>query len=96
MRAAALRRGDLDGAVDPVRAALDQALAAEREELAGEDDDDARFAEMELDNLPRRRAGAVRGARRLRVALTDEARALYEQILEMLRREVLGRASSPG
>ena len=88
LRAAARRRGDLGGTLDQVRAALDQALAAEREALAGADDDGARLAEMELDTLPDDVAGAVRG-------LSDyewrspEARRTYEQIKQMLQREVL-------
>ena len=44
LRAAARRRGDLGGTLDQVRAALDQALAAEREALAGTEGDDARMA----------------------------------------------------
>ena len=64
LRREALRRGDLDGAVTRARALLDQALAAERDELRGRDDDDARFAEAVLDNLPRSTARAVRGAGR--------------------------------
>jgi uncharacterized protein with von Willebrand factor type A (vWA) domain len=89
MRAAARRRGDLGGTLDQIRAALDQALAAEQERLAGEEGDDARLAEMELATLPDDTAGAVR-------ALSDydwhspEARRLYESIQNMLRRETLG------
>jgi uncharacterized protein with von Willebrand factor type A (vWA) domain len=89
MRAAARRRGDLGGTLDQIRAALDQALAAEQERLAGEEADDARLAEMELATLPDDTAGAVR-------ALSDydwhspEARQLYESIQNMLRRETLG------
>jgi uncharacterized protein with von Willebrand factor type A (vWA) domain len=88
MRNAARRRGDLGGTLDQVRAALDQALAQERDTLAGEDGDDARWAEMELATLPDDTAGAVR-------ALSEydwhspEARATYESIQQMLRREVL-------
>src|SRR4051812_49374605 len=89
MRNAARRRGDLGGTLDQVRAALDQALAQERDTLAGEEGDDARWAEMELaTTLPDDAAGAVR-------ALSDydwhspEARATYESIQQMLRREVL-------
>src|SRR4029450_1208394 len=37
LRAQARRRGDLSATLDQVRAALDQALAAERETLAGRD-----------------------------------------------------------
>jgi uncharacterized protein with von Willebrand factor type A (vWA) domain len=88
MRAAARRRGDLGGTLDQVRAALDQALAQERDALAGEDGDAARMSEMELATLPDDTAGAVR-------ALSGydwhspEARATYESIQQMLRREVL-------
>jgi len=88
MRDAARRRGDLGGTLDQVRAMLDQALAAERDALAAEDTDAARLAEMDLATLPDDVAGAVR-------ALADhdwhspEARAAYEAIAAMLRREVL-------
>src|SRR5215204_837498 len=46
LRAQARRRGDLGGTMDQVRAALDQALAAERETLAGSETEDARLAEI--------------------------------------------------
>jgi len=88
MRNAVRRRGDLGGTLDQVRAALDQALAQERDALAAEEGDDARWAEMELATLPDDTAGAVR-------ALdgydwhSPEARATYESIQDMLRREVL-------
>jgi uncharacterized protein with von Willebrand factor type A (vWA) domain len=88
MRSAARRRGDLAGTLDQVRAALDQALAEERDTLAGEDGDAARMAEMELATLPDDTAGAVR-------ALdgydwhSPEARATFESIRQMLRQEVL-------
>src|SRR5918992_4182786 len=60
LRQQARRRGDLGGTLDQVRSALDQALAAEREALAGTEGDDARMAELELDTLPDDVAGAVR------------------------------------
>ncbi len=88
MRQQARRRGDLGGTLDQVRSALDQALAAERETLAASDGDDARFAEMELDTLPDDVAGAVRALESYEWR-SDEARATYQAILEMLRREVL-------
>jgi uncharacterized protein with von Willebrand factor type A (vWA) domain len=87
-RARARRRGDLGGVLDQVRAALDQALAAERDALAGADDDAAAMAQLELDTLPDDVAGAVR-------ALSDydwrspEARSTYESIRDMLRQQVL-------
>ena len=88
LRAQARRRGDLGGTLDQVRGALDQALAAERETLAGTDTDAARLAEMDLATLPDDIAGAVRAL----VGYdwqSDEARSIYEAIQEMLRREVL-------
>src|SRR3954452_18887681 len=89
LREAARRRGDLGGTLDQVRAMLDQALAKERDTLAGEDGDDARLAEMDLATIPDDVAGAVR-------ALADyewhspEAQQTYEQIQQMLQREVVG------
>ncbi|MDG4802720.1 VWA domain-containing protein [Micromonospora sp. WMMD980] len=88
LRREALRRGDLDGAVTRARALLDQALAAERDELRGRDGDDARFAEAVLDNLPRSTARAV-----AELAGYDwtsaEARRTYQRIMDGLRGEVL-------
>ncbi|WP_341719223.1 VWA domain-containing protein [Micromonospora sp. FIMYZ51] len=89
LRREALRRGDLDGAVTRARALLDQALAAERDELAGRPDEAARFAEAVLDNLPRSTAQAVRELSGYRWA-SDEARQTYQQILDGLRNDVLG------
>jgi uncharacterized protein with von Willebrand factor type A (vWA) domain len=88
LRREALRRGNLDGAVTRARALLDQALAAEREELGGRDDDQARFAEAMLDNLPRSTAGAVEELAGYDWA-SEEARRTYQQILEGLRRDVV-------
>jgi uncharacterized protein with von Willebrand factor type A (vWA) domain len=88
LRREAMRRGSLDGAVTRARALLDQALAAEREELARRDDDAARFAESMLDSLPRSTARAVEELAEYDWA-SDEARRLYQQILEGLRRDVL-------
>ncbi|MFI7513913.1 VWA domain-containing protein [Micromonospora echinofusca] len=89
LRREALRRGDLDGAVTRARALLDQALAAERDELRGRGGDDARFAEAVLDNLPRSTARAVEELTGYRWA-SDEARRTYERILDGLRDDVLG------
>ena len=88
MRAEARRRGDLGGTLDQVRAALDQALSAEREALAAADDDQARLAEMELATLPDDVAGAVRALSDYDWR-SDVARATYSAIQDMLRREVL-------
>src|SRR3954468_12543398 len=88
LRREALRRGNLDGAVTRAQALLDQAIAAEREELAGRDTDEARFAEATLDNLPRSTARAVEELRGYDWA-SDEARRTYQQILDGLRNDVL-------
>ncbi|MEV0939706.1 VWA domain-containing protein [Micromonospora wenchangensis] len=88
LRREALRLGDLDGAVTRSRALLDQALAAERDALRGRTDDDARFAETVLDNLPRSTARAVQELAGYRWT-SDEARQAYQRILDGLRGEVL-------
>ncbi|MEU7981547.1 VWA domain-containing protein [Micromonospora sp. NPDC049081] len=88
LRREALRRGDLDGAVTRSRALLDQALAAERDALRERTDDDARFAEAVLDNLPRSTARAVQELAGYRWT-SDEARQAYQRILDGLRGEVL-------
>lgn len=87
-RAAARRRGDVGATLDRVRAALDQALAQERDALAGEEGDEARLAEMELDTLPDDVAGAVRALEPYRWR-SEEARSTYQRILSVLREEVL-------
>lgn len=88
LRAQARRRGDLGGTLDQVRSALDQALAAEREALAGTEGDEARMAELELDTLPDDVAGAVRALDPYDWT-SPEAKATYDAIKDMLRREVL-------
>ena len=88
LRRDALRRGNLDGAVTRAQQLLDQAVATERDELRGRDDPDARFAEAVLDNLPRSTSRAVEELSSYDWA-SDEARALYQQILDGLRREVV-------
>ncbi|MDG4832882.1 hypothetical protein O7627_26770 [Solwaraspora sp. WMMD1047] len=88
LRREAMRRGDLDGAVTRSRALLDQALAAERDELRARDDDAARFAEAVLDNLPTSTARAVQELSGYDW-VSDDARRAYQQILDGLRNEVL-------
>ena len=89
LREAARRRGDLGGTLDQVRAMLDQALAQERDALAGEDGDDARLAEMDLATIPDDVAGAVRALGDY-AWHSDEARSTFEQISQMLQQEVVG------
>ena len=88
LRREALRRGNLDGAVTRAQQLLDQAIAAERDELRGRDDDTARFHEAMLDNLPRSTSQAVQELSEYDWA-SDEARQTYQQILDGLRREVV-------
>ncbi len=88
LRREAMRRGNLDGPITRARALLDQALAAERDELGRRDDDDARFAEARLDALPRSTARAVDELADYQWA-SEEARQRYQQILDGLRNEVL-------
>ncbi len=82
------RRGKLDGAVTRARAQLDQALAAEREELSLRDGDDARFAEAQLDALPRSTAAAVQELSEYPWA-SKEAEQIYRQILDGLQSDVI-------
>jgi uncharacterized protein with von Willebrand factor type A (vWA) domain len=88
MRRDAMRRGRLDGAVTRAQQLLDQAIAAEREELGRRDDDAARFAESTLDNLPRSTSRAIEELQDYNWA-SDEARQMYQQILDNLRQEIV-------
>jgi uncharacterized protein with von Willebrand factor type A (vWA) domain len=83
-----MRRGNLDGAVTRAQQLLDQAIAAERAELADRTDDQAMFARSRLDNLPRSTSRAVEELSDYSWA-SDEARQLYQQILDQLRQEVV-------
>jgi len=80
--------GRMDGTLQEVRELLDRALDAERRELFPDPDDAARLAEAELDALPEDTAGAVRALKDYGWR-SDEARQAYEQIQDLLRREVL-------
>nr|WP_246242802.1 VWA domain-containing protein [Flexivirga aerilata] len=79
---------NLDGTFADIRKLLDEAVLAERKQLARDLDDDARFAEMRIENLPPSTAAAVN-------ELSDypfrssEAREKYEQIKDLLGREML-------
>ncbi|EOM75201.1 VWA domain-containing protein [Rhodococcus rhodnii] len=83
-----LRRNNLGGTLDEVRELLDRAVLEERKELARSLDDDARFAEMQLSEVPSRTADAVR-----ELAEYDwrspAARESYDRIRDLLGREVL-------
>jgi uncharacterized protein with von Willebrand factor type A (vWA) domain len=86
-----LQRHDLGGTMREVRELLDKAVLAERGQLARDitmDDADREFREMMLDNLPSSTAAAVS-----ELASYDwqssEAREAYEQIKDLLGRELL-------
>lgn len=82
------RENRLDGTLQEVRELLARALEAERDALGRDDGDDARFREMQLDALPSDTGGAVR-----ELAEYDwrsaEAREAYEEIRDLLGREML-------
>lgn len=86
-----LRRHHLDGTLQEVRELLDRALLEERKQLARDvemDDADRDFREMQLENLSPSTAAAV-----TELASYDwqsrEAREAYEQIKDLLGRELL-------
>jgi uncharacterized protein with von Willebrand factor type A (vWA) domain len=85
---AARQRGRLDGTLERVRDLLDRALAAERRALFPDPDDSARLAEAELDALPNDTARAVQRLNDYQWR-SDEARQAYDEIRDLLRREVL-------
>jgi len=82
------RSGRLDGTLEQVRELLDQALESEKRALFADPDDMARFDEAELDALPNETASAVR-ALADRQWRSPEAAQKYQEIQELLRREVL-------
>jgi uncharacterized protein with von Willebrand factor type A (vWA) domain len=82
------RQGRLDGTLERVRELLDQALDAERQALFPDPDDDARFREAMLDALPPDTARAVRELSEYDWR-SPQAREAYEQIAELLRRDVI-------
>jgi uncharacterized protein with von Willebrand factor type A (vWA) domain len=81
-------RGRLGGVLERVRELLDQAVEQERRALFPDPSDAARLAEAELDQLPGDTARAVRQLADYQWR-SPEAAATYEQIRDLLRREVL-------
>lgn len=83
-----LKRNNLNGTLDEVRELLDRAVLEERKTLARALDEDARFAEMQIEDLSPSTARAVQ-------ELADydwrsaQARENYEKIRDLLGREVL-------
>jgi uncharacterized protein with von Willebrand factor type A (vWA) domain len=87
-RAEITRRHRLDGTLQQVRELLNKALAAERQALFPDPDDDARFREARLDALPPDTARAV-------TELADydwrsaEAAQAYQEIRDLLGQQLL-------
>ena len=84
----ARRRGRLDGTLEEVRELLEKAVELEKQALFPDPSDAARMAEMELDTLPRDPARAVRELEPYEWR-SPQAREAYEQIDDLVRREVL-------
>jgi uncharacterized protein with von Willebrand factor type A (vWA) domain len=82
------RSGRLDGILERARALLDTAIGQERAELFADPSDDARLRESELDALPPDTAGAIRALSDYQWRSEDAART-FEQLKDLLRREVL-------
>ncbi|MEV6270696.1 VWA domain-containing protein [Kribbella sp. NPDC051936] len=83
------QRHNLDGTLQDVQRLLNEALEAERRELFPNPSDDARFKEAELDALPSGTAAAVRELANYQWD-SAEARQKYEEIRELLGKELLG------
>ncbi|OHV37836.1 MULTISPECIES: vWA domain-containing protein [Pseudofrankia] len=81
-------RGRLDGTLQEVRRLLDTAIGQERAALFPDPSDDARMREAELDALPGDPARAVRELADYDWR-SEQARETYDQIADLLRREVL-------
>ncbi len=82
------RRHNLDGTLQEVRRLLERAVSQEREALAAEEGDDARFRELQLDALPPDPAGSVQELSNYDWRSQD-ARETFEEIQRMLGSEFL-------
>jgi uncharacterized protein with von Willebrand factor type A (vWA) domain len=86
-----LQRHNLDGTMQQVRELLDRAVLAERQQIARDttlDTDDATFRELQLGNLPPNTAAAVSELSSYDW-ISRDAREAYEQIKDLLGREML-------
>ncbi|TDK90149.1 vWA domain-containing protein [Mycolicibacterium mucogenicum] len=83
-----LSRNNLDGTLQEIKKLLDEAVLAERKELARALDDDARFGELQLESLSPSPAKAVQELSEYDWR-SAEARQKYEQIKDLLGREML-------
>jgi uncharacterized protein with von Willebrand factor type A (vWA) domain len=80
--------GRIDGMLDQARELLDEALEAERGALFPDPGDDARLREAELDALPTDTSRAIRELSEYDWR-SQEARQKFEELRDLLRREVL-------
>ncbi|MER7607662.1 VWA domain-containing protein [Nocardioides sp. NPDC127503] len=86
-----LQRHNLDGTLEQVRELLDKAVLEERKQLARDvtmDDGDRAFREMQIDNLSPNTAAAVSELSSYDWT-SREAREAYEEIKDLLGREIL-------
>ena len=89
-----LARNNLDGTLQEVKKLLDEAVLAERKELARALDDDARFAELQIEALSPSPAKAVQELSEYDWR-SPEGRQKYEQIKDLLGQRCLT-SVSPG
>ncbi|NHN57065.1 VWA domain-containing protein [Calidifontibacter sp. DB0510] len=87
-RAEMLAKHNLNGTLEQIKQLLDEAVLDERKQLARDLDDDARFAEMRMENLPSSPAAAVSELSDYQWRSSD-AREKFEQIKDLLGRELL-------
>lgn len=83
-----LRHNNLDGTLAEIKRLLDEAVLAERQQLARALDDDARFNELQLEALSPSPAKAVQELSDYQWR-SSAAREKYEQIKDLLGREML-------
>lgn len=83
-----LKKKNLDGTFDEIRKLLDEAVLEERKQLARDLDDDARFAELQIGNLPASTGQAVRELADYQWR-SQAAREKYQEIADLLGREAL-------
>lgn len=81
-------QGRLDGTLDQARSLLDKAIGQERAALFPDPSDDARMRETELDTLSDDTAQAIRQLAPYEWR-SPEARQTYEELKDLLRRDVL-------
>ena len=83
-----LKSRNLNGTFEEIRELLDSAVLEERKQLARDLDDDARFAEMQIENLPPSTAQAVQDLANYDWR-SPAAKENYEKIKDLLGRELL-------